>query len=646
MPDMNITLPDGSTRELKEGSTGLDLAMEIGPGLAKAAIAITVNGDQKDLCDPIEADTKVSIITIDSSEGLEIMRHTLTAQVLARAVKNLYPDTKLAIGPTISDGFYYDFEFTKPISPDDLQNIEKEMRKIIDTKSSITKTLHSKEDALEVFKEKGEVYKESIIKESNQDNDFQLYYQDDDEFVDLCRGPHLPSLKHIGSFKLTKLAGAYWKGDSKNKMLTRIYGTAWKNDKDLNAHLHSIEEAEKRDHRKLGKEMNLFHFQEEAPGMVFWHPDGWTIYRLLQEFIRNKLEKYDYKEINTPQVVDRKLWEASGHWDKYRENMFITEIDEEHANEKRTNALKPMNCPCHVQVYNQGLKSYRDLPLRYAEFGSCHRYEASGTMHGLMRVRGFTQDDGHIFCTEEQIESETKLFIQLLSDIYNDLGFKKFDIKLSTRPETRVGSDEVWDKAENALESAINKLNLPYELQEGDGAFYGPKLDFVLTDAIGREWQCGTFQADFNLPDRLDAEYIGEDGQKHIPVMIHRAVLGSFERFIGVLIENYSGKLPFWLAPVQVVVATIVSEVDDYAADVITSLENAGIRCHSDLRNEKISYKVREHSAAKVPVIMALGKREKESNSVSIRRMGSDKTESMDLMEALNSLSNENANPQ
>ena len=429
-------------------------------------------------------------------------------------------------------------------------------------------------------------------------------------------------------------------------MLTRIYGTAWKNDTDLNAHLHSIEEAEKRDHRKLGKEMNLFHFQEEAPGMVFWHPDGWTIYRLLQEFIRNKLEKYDYKEINTPQVVDRKLWEASGHWDKYRENMFITEIDEEHANEKRTNALKPMNCPCHVQVYNQGLKSYRDLPLRYAEFGSCHRYEASGTMHGLMRVRGFTQDDGHIFCTEEQIESETKLFIQLLSDIYNDLGFKKFDIKLSTRPETRVGSDEVWDKAENALESAINKLNLPYELQEGDGAFYGPKLDFVLTDAIGREWQCGTFQADFNLPDRLDAEYIGEDGQKHIPVMIHRAVLGSFERFIGVLIENYSGKLPFWLAPVQVVVATIVSEVDDYAADVITSLENAGIRCHSDLRNEKISYKVREHSAAKVPVIMALGKREKESNSVSIRRMGSDKTESMDLMEALNSLSNENANPQ
>jgi threonyl-tRNA synthetase len=455
----------------------------------------------------------------------------------------------------------------------------------------------------------------------------------------------LPNLKQIGSFKLTKLAGAYWKGDSKNKMLTRIYGTAWKNDKDLNSYLHSIEEAEKRDHRKLGKEMKLFHFQEEAPGMVFWHPNGWTIYRLLQDYIRNKLQEYDYQEINTPQVVDRKLWEASGHWDKYRENMFITEIDEEHANEKRTNALKPMNCPCHVQVYNQGLKSYRDLPLRYAEFGSCHRYEASGTMHGLMRVRGFTQDDGHIFCTEEQIESETKLFIKLLSDIYKDLGFDKFDIKLSTRPETRVGSDEVWDRAENALESAIKKLGLPYEIQEGDGAFYGPKLDFVLTDAIGREWQCGTFQADFNLPDRLDAEFVGEDGQKHIPVMIHRAVLGSFERFIGVLIENYSGKLPFWLAPVQVAVATIISDVDDYAKEIIEALENAGIRCHSDLRNEKISYKVREHSAAKIPMIMAIGAREKESKTVSIRRIGSDKTESMGFDEALKVLTAQNSNP-
>ena len=642
---MNITLPDGSVRELNVGSTGLDLALDIGPGLAKAAIAVSVNGEQKDLSDPINEDSEVSIITIDSSEGLEIMRHTLTAQVLARAVKNLYPGTKLAIGPTITDGFYYDFEFKNPISPDDLHKIEKEMKKIIDSKSSITKVLYSKEDAIKVFKKNNETYKESIIQESDQVDNFQLYYQDNNEFVDLCRGPHLPNLKQIGSFKLTKLAGAYWKGDSKNKMLTRIYGTAWKNDKDLNSYLHSIEEAEKRDHRKLGKEMKLFHFQEEAPGMVFWHPNGWTIYRLLQDYIRNKLQEYDYQEINTPQVVDRKLWEASGHWDKYRENMFITEIDEEHANEKRTNALKPMNCPCHVQVYNQGLKSYRDLPLRYAEFGSCHRYEASGTMHGLMRVRGFTQDDGHIFCTEEQIESETKLFIKLLSDIYKDLGFDKFDIKLSTRPETRVGSDEVWDRAENALESAIKKLGLPYEIQEGDGAFYGPKLDFVLTDAIGREWQCGTFQADFNLPDRLDAEFVGEDGQKHIPVMIHRAVLGSFERFIGVLIENYSGKLPFWLAPVQVAVATIISDVDDYAKEIIEALENAGIRCHSDLRNEKISYKVREHSAAKIPMIMAIGAREKESKTVSIRRIGSDKTEIIAFDEALKVLTAQNSNP-
>ena len=467
--------------------------------------------------------------------------------------------------------------------------------------------------------------------------------RDDNEFVDLCRGPHLPSLKHIGSFKLTKLAGAYWKGDSKNKMLTRIYGTAWKNDKDLKAYLHSLEEAEKRDHRKLGKEMSLFHFQEEAPGMVFWHPNGWTIYRLLEDFIREKLSDYGYQEIRTPQVVDRKLWEASGHWDKYRENMFITEIDEEHANEKRTNALKPMNCPCHVQVYNQGLKSYRDLPLRFAEFGSCHRYEASGTMHGLMRVRGFTQDDGHIFCTEEQIESETKLFIELLSNIYKDLGFDSFDIKLSTRPEVRVGSDEVWDKAEQALESAIKKLDLPYTLEEGDGAFYGPKLDFVLTDAIGREWQCGTFQADFNLPERLEAEYVGEDGKKHTPVMIHRAVLGSFERFIGVLIENYSGKLPFWLAPVQVVVASITSDVDDYAEKVALALEEKGIRCSLDLRNEKISYKVREHSSTKTPVIMALGKREQESNSVSVRRIGSNNNESISLEQALKDLSIENS---
>ena len=640
---MKITLPDNSFRDLPDGSSGYDLAKDIGPGLAKSAVAITVNGEQKDLHDKIEGDASVSIITIDSDDGLDIMRHTLTAQVLARAIKNLYPKSQLAIGPTIEDGFYYDVETDKTISIDDLQKIEDEMKNIVKTNSSITKKLVSKSDALKVFKSLKEPYKEEIISESDQKDDFQLYYQDKEEFVDLCRGPHLPNLSFIGSFKLTKVSGAYWKGDSKNTMLTRIYGTAWKNDKDLEKYLNTIEEAVKRDHRKLGKEMDLFHFQDEAPGMVFWHPYGWNIYKTLQSFIRTKLDKNDYLEINTPQVVDRKLWEASGHWDKYRENMFITEVDEEHANEKRVNALKPMNCPCHVQVYNQGITSYKDLPIRYAEFGSCHRYEASGTMHGLMRVRGFTQDDGHIFCMPEQIESETASFISLLSEIYSDLGFEKFNIKLSTRPEVRIGSDEVWDKAESALENAIKKLDLPYKIDEGDGAFYGPKLDFVLTDAIGREWQCGTFQADFNLPDRLDAEYIGEDGNKHHPVMIHRAILGSFERFIGILIENYSGKLPFWLAPQQVVIASIVSEVNDYALKIQTLLKEKGIRTEVDLRNEKISYKVREHSSRKVPIIMAIGKNEKANETVSIRRIGSKDTEVIDLDKALKLIEKENS---
>ena len=640
---MKIILPDNSSRELPEGSSGYDLAKDIGPGLAKSAVAITVDGVQKDLHDEINTDSSVSIITIDSDEGLEIMRHTLTAQVLARAIKNLYPKSKLAIGPTIEDGFYYDVESEEVISSDDLNKIEEEMKKIIKSKSSITKKLVSRSQAIKVFKSNKEPYKEIIINESDQDDNFQLYYQDDEKFVDLCRGPHLPNLGFIGSFKLTKVSGAYWKGDSNNSMLTRIYGTAFNNEKDLQQHLDNLEEALKRDHRKLGKEMDLFHFQDEAPGMVFWHPYGWNIYKTLQNFIRNKLDKNGYLEINTPQVVDRKLWEASGHWDKYRENMFITEIDEEHANEKRVNALKPMNCPCHVQVYNQGIRSYKDLPIRYAEFGSCHRYEASGTMHGLMRVRGFTQDDGHIFCTQDQIESETALFISLLSEIYSDLGFKEFDIKLSTRPEVRIGSDEVWDKAESALENAIKKLNYPYKVDEGDGAFYGPKLDFVLTDAIGREWQCGTFQADFNLPDRLDAEYVGEDGNKHHPVMIHRAILGSFERFIGILIENYSGKLPFWLAPQQVVIASIVSEVNDYALEVKELLEDQNIRAEIDLRNEKISYKVREHSSKKVPIILAIGKKEKTDQTVSVRRIGSNDTEVLDLKEAIKQIKKENS---
>mgnify|MGYP001188121168 FL=1 len=641
---MNITLPDGSIRELKKGSTGLDLANDIGPGLAKAAIAIVVNGSQRDLCDPINDDSTVSILTIDSNEGLEIMRHTLTAQVLARAIKNLYPNSKLAIGPTIDDGFYYDFLTEKAVSSDDLPKIENEMRNIIASGDLINKSLNTKKEAIKLFKSKQENYKVDIINDSDQEDNFQIYQQGESDFIDLCKGPHLPNLKHIGAFKLTKIAGAYWRGDSNNEMLTRIYGTAWKSDKELNAYLHRLEEAEKRDHRKLAKEMDLFHFQEEAPGMVFWHPNGWTIYRALEDYMRDKLSG-SYQEIKTPQVVDRKLWEASGHWDKYRENMFITEIDEEHANEKRVNALKPMNCPCHVQVYNQGLKSYRDLPLRLAEFGSCHRYEASGTMHGLMRVRGFTQDDGHIFCTEAQIESETAIFIKLLSSIYKDLGFEEFSIKLSTRPEVRVGSDEVWDKAEAALENAITKLNLPFTIDEGDGAFYGPKLDFVLTDAIGREWQCGTFQADFNLPDRLDAEYIGEDGSKHHPVMIHRAILGSFERFIGVLIENYSGRLPLWLAPRQVVIASIISDVDSYVDEVAELLKAQGVRVETDTRNEKISYKVREHSAAKVPVIMVIGKKEAEERTLSVRRLGSDKNISYDLESIIDQISNESKSP-
>ena len=639
---MKITLPDKSIRELPEGSSGYDLAKDIGAGLAKAAIALSVDGKQQDLNDVIHEDCSVSVITIESQDGLEIMRHTLAAQVLARALKNLYPDSKLAIGPTIDKGFYYDVECSKTISIDDLEKIEKEMHNIVQSKSSITKKLLSKSDALNVFKSLGESYKQEIINNSEQKKDFQLYYQDNDEFVDLCRGPHLPNLSFIGAFKLTKVSGAYWKGNSNNKMLTRIYGTAWNTEKELNEYLHELEEAEKRDHRKLGKEMDLFHFQDEAPGMVFWHSDGWTIYRNLRNFVRSKLQESGYIEVNTPQVIDRKLWEASGHWDKYRENMFITEIDEEHANEKRVNALKPMNCPGHVQIYNQGIKSYKDLPLKYAEFGLCHRYERSGTMHGLMRVRAFTQDDGHIFCTNNQIESETGLFIEFLSNLYSDLGFKEFDIKLSTRPEMRVGSDEVWDKAEAALESAIKNLGYPYRIDDGDGAFYGPKLDFVLTDAIGREWQCGTFQLDFNLAERLDAQYVGEDGNKRYPVMIHRAVLGSFERFIGILIENYAGKLPFWLAPKQVVVASIVSDVNDYADEITNMLKKQGIRAEVDLRNEKIGYKVREHSFKKVPFIFAIGKNEKTDRTVSIRQIGSKDTSSMSLDEGINYICSHN----
>ena len=640
-----ITLPDGSQKQASIGVSGYEIARMIGEGLANAAIAFSVDGKQKDLSDTVSQDASIAIHTLDSDEGLEIMRHTIAAQVLARAIKNLYPNAKLAIGPTIENGFYYDFLSDERVSVDDLPRIEKEMEKIVATKSDIKKTIYTKKEAIKIFADINEEYKVKIIEDSDQKDNFQIYSQGETGFIDLCRGPHLPNLSKVGAFKLTKIAGAYWKGDSQNEMLSRIYGTAWKNKKDLKKHLTLIEEAEKRDHRKLAKEMDLFHLQEEAPGMVFWHAKGWSMYVALQNYVRRKQIANGYEEINTPMVVDRKLWEASGHWDKYRENMFITEIDEEHANEKRVNALKPMNCPCHVQVYNQGLKSYRDLPVRLAEFGSCHRYEASGTMHGLMRVRGFTQDDGHIFCTEDQIEDETANFISLLSEIYTELGFESFDIKLSTRPEIRVGSDKVWDKAETALESAIKKLKIPYEVVAGEGAFYGPKLDFVLTDAIGREWQCGTFQADFNLPDRLDAEYIGEDGSKHKPVMMHRAILGSFERFIGILIENYSGKLPLWLAPTQLAILTVTEEVIEYAEALKQKFDDINIRVDLDLRNEKIGYKIREHSNAKVPLMAVIGKDEMLAQTVSIRNLRENKTDTYSIDEAISKLKTESESP-
>ena len=626
MGNIVVKLPDGNKKELAAGSTGLDLANSIGAGLAKAAVAYTSNGIQKDLSDNLEDGSEVAIITINSEEGLQIMRHTLTAQVLALAVKNLYPRAKLAIGPTIDNGFYYDFYFDNSFSIDDLDNVEKEMHNIIKTQSIISKSLHAKNDAIKIFSDLDESFKAEIIESSDQENDFQIYKQDYSGFVDLCRGPHLPSLKMIGEFKLTQVSGAYWKGDSSKPMLTRIYGTAWNTKKELDQYLTQLQEAEKRDHRKLGKEMDLFHFQEEAPGMVFWHPAGWTIYNELQGYMRKMQSSNGYEEIRTPEILDRKLWEKSGHWDKYRENMYITEIDEEHANEKRTNALKPMNCPCHVQVYNHGLKSYKDLPVRFVEFGSIHRYEPSGTMHGLMRVRGFTQDDGHIFCTEDQIENETKNFIELLSKVYSDLGFTDFVIKLSTRPEKRVGTDEIWDKSEKSLKDAIEKLGLPFEIDEGGGAFYGPKLDFVLTDAIGRDWQCGTLQADFNLPGRFDSTYINENGEKSVPVLLHRAVLGSFERFIGILLENYGGNLPFWLAPRQVVIATITDAANDYAESLYDLLKSNNIRVQLDNRNEKISYKIREHSLLKVPFILAIGSKEVEENKVSVRTFGSENT--------------------
>ena len=631
-----ITLPDKSKRDFEDPLTIEELAADIGPGLAKSAVAGKISGERVDASEVITKDCEVEILTADSEEGLEIIRHSC-AHLLAHAIKQLYPEVKLAIGPTIDDGFYYDILLEHKITEEDLGKIEKRMKKLASENYEVVREVVSKKEAKETFKSRNEDYKLKIIQDIPDKETIALYHHK--EYIDMCRGPHVTNTRHLKAFKLTKVSGAYWRGDSKNEMLQRIYGTAWKNKKDLDKYLVNLLEAEKRDHRKIGRQLNLFHFQEEAPGMVFWHPRGWTIYRILEDFIRKQQIDAGYEEINTPQLVDRKLWEQSGHWDKYRENMFITEIDEEHANEKRINALKPMNCPCHVQVYNQGLKSYRDLPIRLAEFGSCHRYEASGTLHGLMRVRAMTQDDGHIFCTEEQIESETKNFIEVLSHVYKELGFEKFDIKLSTRPEIRVGSDSVWDRSEAALENAIKNLDLPYETSEGDGAFYGPKLDFVLTDALQREWQCGTLQADFILPERLDTKFVGEDGAKHRPVMLHRAILGSFERFIGILIEHYAGSLPVWLSPIQVVVMNITDKHSEFVKEVRDSLKKNGFRVKSDLRNEKITYKIRDHSMHKVPYLLVVGDRELKENTISVRARGAKDLGSMSVKEFSSMLS-------
>ena len=645
MADITVTLPDGNERQYPAGTTPGEVAASIAPSLAKKAISATVNGAHWDLAWPIETDASIAIHTMaDDAQALELIRHD-AAHIMARAVQELWPDVKVTIGPVIENGWYYDFDREEPFTPDDLGAIEKKMREIINKRDAVRTELWPRDKAIAYYEERGEPYKVELVGMIPEDQDIRMYWHGD--WQDLCRGPHFQHTGQVPAdgFRLMSVAGAYWRGDSDNAMLQRIYGVAFKGKEALKAHLTMLEEAEKRDHRKLGRAMELFHLQEEAPGMVFWHPSGWTLYREVEAYMRRKLERAGYKEIKTPQLLDKKFWEKSGHWEAYRENMFIVEVDEEHAREKRTNALKPMNCPCHVQIYNHGLKSYRDLPLRLAEFGSCHRYESSGSMHGLMRVRGFVQDDAHIFCTEDQLEDECAAFIDLLSSVYSELGFASFDIKLSTRPEKRVGADEVWDKAETALENAIKKIRNDYEVDPGEGAFYGPKLDFKLTDAIGREWQCGTFQADFNLPERLDAEYTGEDGNKHRPVMLHRAILGSFERFLGILIENYAGKFPLWLAPRQIVVAAITSDADDYVLEAVEALKAAGLRAEADIRNEKINYKVREHSVGRVPVILALGKREVEERTVSMRRLGDNRSEVMSLDEAVVALAKEATPP-
>lgn len=645
MAQISLTFPDGNARSYDAGVTAADVAADISKSLAKKAISATLDGKHWDLQWPINADSKIAINTMaDRAPALELVRHDL-AHVMARAVQEIWPDVKVTIGPVIDNGWYYDFDRKEPFTPEDLGVIEKKMREIINKRDAVTTEVWDRARAIAHYEASGEPYKVELIEAIPGDEPLRMYWHGD--WQDLCRGPHLQNTGQLpaDAFKLMSLAGAYWRGDSNRAMLQRIYGAAFLNRDELKAHLTMLEEAAKRDHRKLGREMELFHMQEEAPGQIFWHPNGWTIYTTLQDYMRRQQRRGGYVEVNTPQVVNRKLWEASGHWENYQENMFIVEVDEDHAREKSVNALKPMNCPCHVQVFNHGLKSYRDLPLRMAEFGSCNRYEPSGALHGIMRVRGFTQDDAHIFCTDAQIEPETKKFIDFLADIYADLGFTNWKIKLSTRPEKRVGSDESWDRVEKALGDACKAAGYDFEVQEGEGAFYGPKLEFVLTDAIGRDWQCGTLQVDPNLPELLDASYIGQDGAKHRPVMLHRAVLGSFERFIGILIESHAGKLPFWLAPRQVVVASIVSDADEHCRNVVAALTARGIRAEVDLRNEKINYKIREHSVGKVPVILACGMKEVEQGTVSVRRLGESSTSVVPLDTLVDSLAVEATPP-
>ena len=645
MSQITLTFPDGNQKKFDKGITSQEVATSIAPSLAKKAISSSVNGQHFDLSWPIVEDAEIAINTIkDTEPALELVRHDL-AHIMARAVQEIWPDVKVTIGPVIRDGWYYDFDRKDPFTTDDLILIEKKMKEIINARDPVKTEVWSRQEAIDYYKKNNEPFKIELIESIPGNEPIRMYWHG--YWQDLCRGPHFQHTGQVPAdgFKLMHVAGAYWRGDSDREQLQRIYGCAFLNKEQLKSHLNMLEEAAKRDHRKLGREMKLFHMQEEAPGQIFWHPNGWKIYTTLQDYMRRKQELDGYLEVNTPQLVDRKLWEASGHWEKYQENMFIVEVDEEHAREKAVNALKPMNCPCHVQVYNQGLKSYRDLPLRMAEFGSCNRYEPSGALHGVMRVRGFTQDDAHIFCREDQIESETKKFINFLSDVYKDLGFEKFSIKFSDRPEKRSGSDDVWDKAEDALKSATIAAGYDFEINPGEGAFYGPKLEFVLTDAIGRDWQCGTLQVDFVLPDRLDANYVGEDGNKYRPVMLHRACLGSFERFIGILIENFAGRLPFWLAPRQVVVAAIVSDANDYCENVVNALKAKGIRAETDLRNEKINYKVREHSVSKIPVILACGMKEISNNTVSVRRLGEKQTTIEQLDKILEQLTEEAKSP-